>query len=326
VEVQQLQIINNGSTDPITVSSYAFLAGANPALSISGPAAPFMIPVGEVVTIDVSFAPNAAIIGLGTLRISSDDPDEADIDVPVQGFGFVQTLAAADVRARCLKAVDKEFRRYADRHRREWNRCFLDEVKGRACDAGTRDLKIQQAETKFRAVIGGSKDKYCLGANLSPSLLGLPSTCGGGCDITLTNMASYASCLVCRENAARDAMLRDAVGTAPPDSPPNLAATLEANRCQKEIATRLAKGIVNVQKVLGRCEIANITDTPVDCGATNADALTGIQGQVNEAANRCTDSTGLLGCLFEGGTATCLGDSSVTIGTDLVGATFGVAP
>ena len=326
VAVQQIQLINNGSTDPITVSSYGFLAGAHPALSISGPTVPFVIPVGQVVTLDVSFAPPAAIIGFGTVRIESDDPDEAQIDVSVQGFGYVQTLAAPEARARCLKAADKAFQRYADRHRREWNRCFLDEVKGLACDAGARDLKIQQAEDRFRAAVGGAKDKVCAGANLSPSLLGLPATCGGNCGITFTNMASYASCLVCRENEARDAMLRDAVGTAPPDMPPNVAATSDASRCQKQIATRMAKGIGNVQKTLGRCEVANITGTPVDCAATNADALTAIQGQVNEAANRCTDSTGLLGCLFEGGTATCLGDSANGIGTDLVGATFGVAP
>ncbi len=325
VDVAQLQIINNGSADPITVSSYGLLAGASPSLSISGPAVPFDIPVGDVVTLDVSFAPNAAIIGLGTIRIESNDPDEPTIDVPISAFGFVQTLAPADARARCLKAVDKEFRRYADRNRREWNRCFLDEVKGLACDTGARDLKIQQAESRFRDAVGGPKDKFCAGENLSPSLLDLPATCGGGCGVTVNSMASYASCLVCREDEARDAMLRDGTGTAPPDSPPNVAGTAGANRCEKQIATRMAKGIANMQKVLGRCEVANITGTPVDCVATNADAITGIQAQVNEAVNRCTDSTGLLGCLYEGGTATCLGDSAAAIGTTLVDATFGVS-
>ena len=122
-----------------------------------------------------------------------------------------------------------------------------------------------------------------------------------------------------------ETMLRDGVGTAPPDSPPNVAGTADANRCQKQIATRLAKAIVNVQKVLGRCELANITGTPVDCVATNADAIARIQAQANESVNRCTDSTGLLGCLYEGGTATCLGDSAAAVGATLVDATFGVS-
>ena len=129
-EVHQIQVINNGSTDLINVSSYGFLSGASTALSVSGPTAPFDIPVGQSVALDVSFSPTAAILGLGTLRIASDDPDEPTIDIAVQGFGFVQVLADADARERCLKVVDKEFRRYADRHRREWNRCFVDEVGG----------------------------------------------------------------------------------------------------------------------------------------------------------------------------------------------------
>jgi hypothetical protein len=322
-DVQQLQIINNGSTDPITISSYAFQPGSHATLSVSGPATPFDIPVGQIVTLDVTFAPNTAVLASGTLRIVSNDPDEADLDVPVTGFGFVQTLAAPEVRARCLKTIDVQFRKYADRHRREWNRCFVDEVKGLACDAGTRDLKIQQAETRFRDAIGGAKDKVCAGANLNAGLLGFGAACGGDCNIALNSIASVASCLVCRENTARDTMLRDGVGTAPPDSPPNVAGTSGANLCQKQIASRLAKGITQVQKVLGRCELANVTaGSPVDCAAASAGAIAATQAKVNEALERCTDSTGLLGCLFEGGLPTCLGDSAATIGSTLVDATF----
>jgi hypothetical protein len=326
-EVHQIQVINNGSTDVINVSSYGFLSGASSTLSVSGPTAPFDIPVGQSVTLDVTFSPPAAVIALGTLRIASDDPDEPTIDVSVQGFGVVQVLAAADARERCLKVVDKEFRRYADRHRREWNRCFVDEVRGIACDAGARDLKIQQAESRLLDAVGGAKDKVCAGKNLTPSLLGLPGTCGGSCNIILNGMADLSNCLVCQEDAARDEMLRAGIGTAPPDSPPNVAGTSAADKCQKDIATRLAKGISNVQKLLGRCEIANISAaTPAECSSTNASAIADVQAQVNEAGNRCKDSTGLLGCLFEGGTATCLGDAAESIGTDLVGTTFGVTP
>jgi hypothetical protein len=320
---QQLQLINNGSTDPITVSSYGFQPGSHATLSVSGPATPFVIPVGQIVTLDVTFAPNVAVIAAGTLRIVSDDPDEANLDVPVQGFGFVQTLAAPEVRARCLKSIDTQFRKYADRHRREWNRCFLDEVKGLVCDAGARDLEIQQAETRFRDAIGGAKDKACAGENLNAALLGFGAACGGDCNVPLGNIASIASCLVCRENTARDDMLRDGIGTAPPDSPPNVAGTSGANRCEKQIASRLAKGISSVQKILGRCELGNVTaGTPVDCAATNAAAIADVQAKVNEALDRCTDSSGLLGCLFEGGLPTCLGDSAGTIGATLVDATF----
>ncbi len=323
VETQQLQVINNGSTDVITVSSYGFLSGAAASLAVSGPAVPFDVPVGGVVNLDVTFSPPTAVIAMGTVRISSNDPDEPDVDVAVQGFGFVQTLAPAEKRARCLKAVDGEFRRYTDRQRREWHRCYLDEVNGIACDAGTRELKIQQAETRFRNAIGGSKDKVCTGAGLNASLLGVPPTCGGDCDIAVNSISAFASCLVCRADEARDDMLRASIGTAPPDLPPNTVGTSGANRCEKQVTSRIAKGIGSVQKILGRCQLDNVTETPVDCAATHAADLAAAQAKVNEAVNRCTDSTGLLGCLFEGGPQTCLGDAALTIGSTLTDVTFG---
>lgn len=321
-DVTQVQVINNGSSDPITVSAYGFVAGSHPSLSVSGPPLPLVLGVGEIVELDVTFAPPSAIIATGTLRIESDDPDEPTIDLSAQGFGFTQTLASVDDRARCLKSIDKELRRYTDRSFLEWNRCFVDEVRGLACDVGRRDLEIAQAETRFRDAIGGSKDEVCAGDNLNAALLGLPPVCGGTCNQAVTSVASFASCLVCRAKEGRDEMLRQGVGTAPPDSPPNVAGSRDANKCQKQIASRIAKGIAGVQKILGRCELANIGEAPIDCAAANASALTKIRKRVDEARNRCTDSTGVLACLYDGGTESCLGDAALSIGSTLVDATF----
>lgn len=321
-----VQLINNGSTDPITVTSFSLQPGTHATFGVSGPAVPFVMQVGEIVPLDVTFSPASAVIAMGTLRIESSDPDEGIIDVPLQGFGFVQVLAPATTRARCFKAIDKQFRRYTDRHRKEWSRCFLDEVRGLACDTGKRDLKIQQAETRLRDAIGGAKDKHCAGVNLTASLLGLPTTCGGDCDITVNSFSTFVDCLVCRQDEARDDMLRDGVGTAPPDVPPNTAANGHAFRCEKQITSRIAKGIGLVQKILGRCELNNVTSSPVDCAATQAAKIDGVQAQVNEALNRCVDTTGLLGCPFEGGLPTCLGDAAETIGSSLVDVTFGLQP
>jgi hypothetical protein len=321
-----VQVINNGSTDPITVTSFQLQPGTHAAFGVNGPATPFVMQVGEIVTLNITFSPASAVIAMGTLRIESNDPDEGTIDVPLQGFGFVQVLAPADKRARCFKAVDNQFRRYADRHRREWNRCFLDEIRGLACDTGARDLKIQQAETRFRDAIGGSKDKHCAGNGVSASLLGLPTTCGGECDITVNSLSTFVDCLVCRQDEARDDMLRDGIGTAPPDVPPNTVGNNNAYKCEKQITSRLAKGIGLVQKILGRCELNNVTSTPIDCAATHASEIQGVQAQVDEALARCTDSTGLLGCLFEGGGPTCLGDAAESIGAALVDVTFGIQP
>lgn len=321
-DVVHVQLINNGRTDPITVTAYGFVAGSHATLSVSGPPLPLVLSVGQIAELDVTFSPPSAIMAAGTLRIESDDPDEPTIDLSAQAFGFTQTLASVDDRVRCLKSIDKEFRRYSDRVFREWNRCFVDEVRGLACDAGARDLALAQAETRFRNAVGGSKDEVCAGDNLSASLLGLPPACGGTCDQAVTSIASFASCLVCRANEGRDEMLRQGIGTAPPDAPSNVAGTRAANKCEKQIASRIAKGIASIQKILGRCELASIGEAPVDCAAASASALTKIRKQVDEARHRCTDSTGLLGCLHEGGTATCLGDAAMSIGSTLVDATF----
>lgn len=321
-DVIRVQVINNGQSDPITVTSYGFVAGSHASLSVSGPSLPLVLNVGEIVELDVTFAPPSAIVATGTLRIASDDPDEPTIDLPAQAFGVTQILASVDDRVRCLKRIDKELRRYTDRVFREWNRCFVDEVRGLACDVGTRDREIAQAETRFRDAVGGSKDRICAGDHLNASLLGLPPACGGTCDQTVTSVASFASCLVCRANEGRDEMLRHDIGTAPPDSPPNVAGSKDANKCQKQIASRIAKGIASVQKILGRCELVTIGQTPVDCAAANASALTKIRNRVDEARNRCADSSGLLACLYDGGTEQCLGDAAIAIGSTLVDAIF----
>lgn len=321
-DVIRVQVINNGSSDPITVSAYGFVAGSHPSLSVSGPALPFVVSVGEIVELDVTFAPPSAIIATGTLRIESDDPDEPTIDLSAQAFGFTQTVASVDDRVRCLKSIDKELRRYTDRVFREWNRCFVDEVRGLACDVGRRDLEIAQAETRFRDAIGGSKDEVCAGDNLNASLLGLPPACGGTCDQAVTSVASFASCLVCRADEGRDEMLRQGIGTAPPDSPLNVAGSRDAYKCQKQVASRIAKGIASIQKILGRCELAHIGEAPIDCAAANAAALTKIRNRVDEARDRCPDSTGLLDCLHDGGAENCLGEAATSIGSTLVDAIF----
>jgi hypothetical protein len=321
-DVLQVQVINNGRVDPVTVTSYGFVEGSHAALSVSGPPLPLVLNVGEIAELDVTFSPPSAIMATGTLRITSDDPDEPTIDLSAQAFGFTQTLASVDDRVRCLKSIDKQFRRYSDRVFREWSRCFVDEVRGLACDVGARDLEIAQAETRLRDAVGGTKDDVCAGDHLSPSLLGLPAACGGTCNQAVTSMASFADCLVCRGNEGRDEMLRQGIGTAPPGTPPNVAGTNAANKCEKQIASRLAKGIAGIQKILGRCELANVGEAPIDCATANASALTKIRNQVDEARNRCADSTGLLGCLYEGGTESCLGDAAMSIGSTLADATF----
>jgi hypothetical protein len=102
-----VQVFNNGADFDITVSAYGLLAGASPELSVSGPATPIVIPVGGSVLLTVTFAPATNVLGHGTFRISSDDPDEADIDLPVTGISFVSPLAPPGDRAAHASATSR---------------------------------------------------------------------------------------------------------------------------------------------------------------------------------------------------------------------------
>src|SRR6185369_3371129 len=50
-------VFNNGSDDPLNITSYALLPGAPASLSVSGPATPLSIPVGQSITLDITFSP-----------------------------------------------------------------------------------------------------------------------------------------------------------------------------------------------------------------------------------------------------------------------------
>jgi len=330
VETAPFTIFNNGIDFPLMIFSYELLPGSHPALSLVGPNTPLEIPIGGKISIDVVFTPLAPALASGTLRIASNDPDEAELDVPINGLAVIHPVASAGDRALCLREVDKQYRRYSKKHLREWERCYLNEVTGVACDTGRRDLKLQQAEMKLRAAIGGSKDRHCLGNNLTPSLLDFPEACAGSCGhIGLNSIGALADCLVCRQEEAVQDALGAAMGTAPPDLPPNTLAP-PAAKCQDKLIGALSKGIGKIQKELGECELENITSAaPVDCATERAALIAKLQEKVDSRIDQCKDTTALLGCLFDDPNSpelTCLGDSTLSIGSNLVESAFGMEP
>lgn len=318
-------IANNGTDFPITVSAAGLLPGP-PSITATAPPLPIVIPVGGSATVDVTFTPTASLNVFATLRIDSDDPDEPTIDVSVSALGVVLPLASVDDRTACLRRIDKQMRKYTKAHTDEWARCFSDEVRGRACDTGRRDLKIEKAEAALRAFVGGDKDRDCAGNSLSPVLLGLPPTCPAPCDgIAVINIDALADCLMCTQEASTATMLSQAFGVLPPDLPPSVPAPAAAS-CQKSIGGAVSKGVQKAQKVLARCELENIgAAAPVVCASAHAAELTAIGAKVDGVAARCADSSGLQSCVFQmGADPTCLGDTSVSLGTALAGVTFGV--
>lgn len=316
-------IANNGTDVPITVTGAGLLPGPATITATSLPL-PLVIPVGGSATITVTFTPVVSLNLAATLRITSDDPDEPTIDVPISALGVLLPLGPLEDRDACLRTIDKQMRKYAKAHTREWARCFTDEASGRACDAGRRALKIDKAEASLRAFVGGDKDRDCAARSLSPVLLGLPATCPAPCDgLVVTNIDALADCLVCTQEAATATMLGAAFGVVSPDLPPALASPAAAS-CQKRIANAIAKGVQKVQKTLARCAVGNIgAALPVDCSAEHAAALAAAGAKVDDAATRCSDTTGLQSCVFQSGGPTCLGDTAVALGTTLVEVNFG---
>ena len=79
-----------------------------------------------------------------------------------------------------------------------------------------------------------------------------------------------------------------------------------------------------MQKALGACELnAVLAGTSVDCASDQTSALAKAAAGRHPRRPPCTATTGI-GCLFvPGADPHCLGQSAVTIGTDLVQTVFG---
>lgn len=323
-ETFDIQLVNNGTASPITVGGYAFLPGATAGLSVTGPPLPLVIPVGASATITVQFTPPFSALVNGTLRVDSDDPDEPAIDVPVGGIAFVPNLAPAAKRAECLESVQRSVERLTRTYLKEWSGCFVAELRGQACDAGRRDLRIAQAEQRLRDAIGGAGDRACAGAGLTPSLLGLPDQCGGGCGaIAVTTLGRWADCLICRETESTSTMLDDTLGTALPDLPPGALGGVQQG-CTRATAASVQRAIRAVQRKLAACELANVTAaSPVDCATSLAAEIDRATANVGRAIDRCKDTSGMAGCRFEpGADPACLADTATGVAGDLVEAVF----
>ena len=119
-------------------------------------------------------------------------------------------------------------------------------------------------------------------------------------------------------------MLDAALGAAPPDLPPNVVEG-GAAKCATQLLTALEKGIAKTQKLLGACELDNVTAAEaVDCRALLTPSLEGIAADVSARLARCKDTAGLAGCYADGGDPSCLGDAAVAIGATLVDVEFGL--
>lgn len=318
-----IRIFNNGAEHPIEIASYAFVPAPPAALSVDGPPAPFSLGVGESAELVLTFAPEAVALVNTTLRIASDDPDEPVIDVPISAFASLRPLGPLAERTACLRDLDRALGRYGKAHLAAWARCQADEAAGKGCRLGRRNVALLRAEAKLRDAIGGERDRHCARAKLSPSLLGQPDRCGGGCGhIELDSFGELADCLICRQGEARDALLGAALGAAPPDLPAR-AGSRGAERCQARLLKGARKIAARTQKLLGRCELKNLgADNPLDCAAESAAAIGKLEAKLAGRFARCRDAGALEGCFADSGDPTCLADTAAEGAAALIDALF----
>ncbi len=88
--------ISNNGTAILNVSNITTTGGAFTYIS---PTVPFIVPVGGSVDATVRFSPTSAPLKTGELHISSDDPDEPIVIVPLQGSGNSGGTTYVDVAA-----------------------------------------------------------------------------------------------------------------------------------------------------------------------------------------------------------------------------------
>ena len=324
-DTETLTIFNNGSQLPITVASYAPAAGSAASFQVTGPPVPIVMPVGGSVDLTVAFHPTSTGLQNATVRIVSDDPDEATLDVAVTGVGFVRPVAPAADRAACLTDVERALERYTKIHLAEWRRCWLDELRGVACDTGARDRRLARARARLRLAVGGKRDKHCAKKMLTPARLGMQNVCGGSCGaLRLMSLADLTECLECRQAEATDAVLAAAVGSAPPDRPANRPDSA-AFDCNESLLDAMEKAIPRVQQLMAGCALDNVTAaTPTDCAASLADAVAQELAPIDAARTACTDTSGLAACPFVGKKPdpACLATATSKAAGDLVDAVF----
>jgi hypothetical protein len=81
--------VHNGGIDDLVVSATTLFGADASAFAIVSGGAPFSVASGESRQLVVSFSPPDEALASAALRISSNDPDESTLDVPLSGSGTV---------------------------------------------------------------------------------------------------------------------------------------------------------------------------------------------------------------------------------------------
>ena len=230
--------------------------------------------------------------------------EQYDKSTPVE---MARLTVETDVRtvAKCRDRVAKGQAKYLKRYQKEWARCFDASTAGAPCNAAARDATLAAAAAELRSRVGGSKDKACAGAGLTPGSLGHGSTCPAPCGaLPLFDLPDLATCSLCLAEALGDAGLDAAYGAVPPALP--AAVPPAALSCQKRLGKTAAKLAQKWSGALARCEQGNAngkTVPPAVCASDPDGRIARAQAQAGKGIARCADFAGIAGCATGGNAA-----------------------
>jgi hypothetical protein len=220
----------------------------------------------------------------------------ADMGPPVE-MANVFVESDPKILAGCRKNIDKLQAKYFKTYLSEWSACYDAEASGLACDDPALEAAINASEDSVHERLGGTLDKRCAGASLTPGSLGLGSYCPAPCaGIVLFKMSDVGDCAICLSQKVATAALEAAYGVAPPVVPDTVPFGAPG-ACQKSIgsaATRLASSWA---KTLLKCEGANSSgknDPPLDCATS--EKISQAQDSAASLVGACTSDTGIEGC------------------------------
>ncbi len=205
----------------------------------------------------------------------------------------------------CRRVLLRGEAKYLKKYLKAWARCYRSTSAGISCNEGARDTRIEKAAAKLRSKVGGSRDRRCATADLTPETLGHGNVCPLPCDgtVVLYDMSDLADCAVCVAESLASAAMASAYDVGPPATP--AAVPAGAQSCQKLLGIGAVKLATGWAAALLRCEEANLkADTPLVCSSDASGKIAKAKAKAARKVARCKNGYGgLAGCAGSGDAA-----------------------
>lgn len=92
----EIRIVNTGSSDLI-ISDISISSGTSSTFSVAADHSGYIVKPGDTINLNVVYSPQEAGIDTGTITISSNDPDQPSLNIPLSGNGLPAPVAEIEV-------------------------------------------------------------------------------------------------------------------------------------------------------------------------------------------------------------------------------------